>query len=135
MSLRIRQIVVAVHDLATTVAHFEQVLGIRVCYRDPLVETFGLENALMPIGDQFLEVVSPIRADTAAGRHLDRHGDSGYMLILQTDDLARAEARLERERVRIVWRAAYPDIRSVHLHHAALPRHSHELLRATPRPL
>jgi hypothetical protein len=116
MSLRIRQIVVAAQDLTATVAQFQSVLGVRVCYEDPEVEKFGLKNALMLIGDQFLEVVSPIRAHTAVGRHLDRHGDSGYMLILQTDDLARAEARLKQLSVRIVWRAAHPDIRSVHLH-------------------
>jgi hypothetical protein len=116
MSLRIRQIVLAARDLAATVAQFQDLLGIRVCYRDPEVEKFGLENALMAIGDQFLEVVSPIRADTAVGRHLDRHGDSGYMLILQTDDLARAQARLDQLSVRIVWRAAHPDIKAVHLH-------------------
>jgi hypothetical protein len=116
MSLRIRQIVLAARDLAATVAQFQALFGIRVCYRDPEVEKFGLENALMAIGDQFLEVVSPIRADTAVGRHLDRHGDSGYMLILQTDDLARAQARLDQLSVRIVWRAAHPDIKAVHLH-------------------
>src|SRR5580658_9809255 len=116
MSLRIRQVVVAANDLAKTVAQLQAALGIRVCYRDPEVEKFGLENALMPIGDQFLEVVSPIRANTAVGRHIERHGDSGYMLILQTDDLARAEARLERLSVRVVWRAAHPDIRAAHLH-------------------
>jgi len=116
MSLRIRQIVVAARDLAATVAQFQDLLDVRVCYRDPEVEKFGLENALMAIGDQFLEVVSPIRADTAVGRHLDRHGDCGYMLILQTDDLARAQARLDQLSVRIVWRAAHPDIKAVHLH-------------------
>jgi hypothetical protein len=116
MSLRIRQIVVAARDLAASVAQFQGVLGVQVCYRDPEVETFGLHNALMAIGDQFLEVVAPIRPNTAVGRHIDRHGDSGYMLILQTDDLARAETRLDQLSVRIVWRAAYPDIRSVHLH-------------------
>jgi hypothetical protein len=116
MSLRIRQIVVAARDLATTVAQLQDILSVRVCYRDPEVEKFGLENALMPIGDQFLEVVSPIRAHTAVGRHIDRHGDSGYMLILQTDDLARAQVRLDQQSVRIVWRAAHPNIRAVHLH-------------------
>jgi hypothetical protein len=116
MSLRIRQIVIAARDLAATVAQLQGLLRVRVCYRDPEVEKFGLENALMPIGDQFLEVVSPIRANTAVGRHIDRHGDSGYMLILQTDDLARAQARLDQLSVRIVWRAAHPDIKAVHLH-------------------
>ena len=116
MTLRIRQIVFAARDLASTVAEFERSLGLQVAYRDPLVAEFGLHNALLPIGDQFLEVVSPIRPDTAAGRHLDRHGDSAYMLILQTDDLSRDRARLERLGVRLVWQAEYPDIRAVHLH-------------------
>jgi hypothetical protein len=120
MSLRIRQIVVAARDLTTTVAHFESVLGVQVCYRDPEVGKFGLENALMAIGPesdaQFLEVVSPIQNNTAAGRHIDRHGDSGYMLILQTDDLKRDRARLDRLNVRIVWQANHPDVSAVHLH-------------------
>lgn len=116
MTLRIRQIVFAARNLEGTVAELERALRIRVAYRDPLVAEFGLQNALLPIGDQFLEVVSPLASDTAAGRHLDRHGDSAYMLILQTDDLDRDRARLERLGVRVVWEASYPDIRAVHLH-------------------
>ena len=116
MTMRIRQIVFAARDLAKTVAEFEARLGLRVAYRDPQVAEFGLQNALLPIGDQFLEVVSPTRDGTAAGRHLDRHGDSSYMLILQTDDLDGDRTRLERLGVRVVWQASYPDIRAVHLH-------------------
>jgi Glyoxalase-like domain len=116
MSLRIRQIVFAARNLAATVAQFETVLGLQVAYRDPGVGEFGLENAVMPIGDQFLEVVSPTRGGTPASRHLERHSDSSYMLIFQTDDLARERARFERLGVRLVWQSEYPDIRSVHLH-------------------
>ncbi len=116
MTLRIRQIVFAARELDKTVAAFEAALGLQVAYRDPQVAEFGLQNALLPIGDQFLEVVSPTRADTAAGRHLERHGDSAYMLILQTDDLDGDRARLDRLGVRVIWQANYPDIRAVHLH-------------------
>lgn len=116
MPLRIRQIVLAAHDLESTVQHACDTLGVRVCYRDPEVAKFGLANAMMPIGDQFLESVSPTRADTAASRHLDRHGDSAYMLILQTDDLDRERARLTQLGVRIVWESTHPDMRAVHLH-------------------
>ena len=114
--LRIRQIVFAARDLGDAVLRFEAELGLKVAYRDPEVAEFGLENALLPVGDQFLEVVSPIRADTAAGRHLDRHGDSSYMLILQTDDLERDRARVDRLGVRVIWEASYPDVRAMHLH-------------------
>jgi hypothetical protein len=120
MTLRIRQIVLAAHDLKATIAQLQSVLRVNVCYHDPDVGKFGLENALMTIGHdrgvQFLEVVSPIQENTAAGRHLERHGDSGYMLILQTDDLARDRARFEQLGVRIVWNATHPDISAVHLH-------------------
>lgn len=116
MSLRIRQIVIAAQDLEATVDELCQVLGVRVAYRDPEVAAFGLSNAMMTIGDQLLEVVSPMRDETAAGRHLDRHGDSPYMLILQTDDLARDRARIEDLGVRVVWEAQRTGIRAVHLH-------------------
>jgi catechol 2,3-dioxygenase-like lactoylglutathione lyase family enzyme len=116
MTLRIRQIVLAVHDLAATVSQFERELGLQVVYRDPQVGEFGLHNALMPVGDQFIEVLAPLRDDTAAGRHLARHGDSAYMLILQTDDLARDRARLDRLGVRVVWQSDYPDMCAAHLH-------------------
>ena len=114
--LRIRQIVFAATDLDAAVASFERELGLTVAYRDPLVAEFGLRNALMVLGDQFIEVVSPTRENTAAGRHIARHGDSAYMLILQTDDLDRDRARLTQLGVRLVWEHAYPDIRTVHLH-------------------
>src|SRR5215831_1596995 len=116
MSLRIRQIVFAARDLAKTIDQFQNALGIQVCYRDPNVGEFGLENALFTIGDQFLEIVSPVKDNTAAGRHLDRHGDSAYMLIFQTDDLDKDRARLKTLGVRLVWESSYPDICSVHLH-------------------
>ena len=116
MSLRIRQIVLAARDLQSAVEQAQDTLGLRVIYRDPGVAKFGLENALLQIGDQFLEIVSPTRADTAAGRHLDRHGDSAYMLILQTDDLARDRARVAQLGVRIVWESEHPDMRAIHLH-------------------
>lgn len=116
MTLRIRQIVLAARDLESTVEQLQKLFALQVAYRDPMVAEFGLHNALMPIGDHFLEVVSPTRAGTAAGRLLDRRGDSGYMLILQTDDFDRDRTRFDRLGVRIVWQAAYPDIRAAHLH-------------------
>jgi Glyoxalase-like domain len=116
MSLRIRQIVLAARDLDAILGDLQNVLGVQVAFRDPQVAEFGLHNAVMPIGDQFLEVVSPLRPGTAAGRLLERRGDSGYMILLQTDDLDRARARTERCGVRVVWSAAHPDIRAIHLH-------------------
>ena len=114
--LRIRQIVFAARDLANTVTQLSTGLGVKLVYRDPNVAEFGLQNALMAIGDQYIEVVSPTASETAVGRHLDRHGDSPYMLILQTDDLERDHERLAKLGVRVIWQADYPDMRARQLH-------------------
>lgn len=116
MSLRIRQIVLAASELHGAVQAFERELGLRVCYHDPEVAKFGLENAMLPVGDQFIEVLAPVRADSAVSRHLARNGDSAYMLILQTDDLDRDRDRLKQLGVRIVWESTLPDISAAHLH-------------------
>jgi len=92
-------------------------LGVEVCFRDPGVAEFGLVNALMPVGDQFIEVVSPQQDGTTAGRLLEkRGGDGGYMVIVQCDDLDRRRARLQELGVRVVWQHDRPDIRGTHLH-------------------
>jgi len=61
-------------ELEPVVADLEAVLGLAVAFRDPGVARFGLHNAVLPAGSQFVEVVSPTRMDTAGGRYLERRG-------------------------------------------------------------
>ena len=114
--LRIRQIVFVVRDLAASSRRLAELLALDPPFRDPGVAEFGIDNAVFAFGDQFVELVSPVRAGTAAGRHLDRRGEGGYMLILQTDAFDGARARLRALGVRTVWEKTLPDIRAMHLH-------------------
>lgn len=115
--MRLRQIALVARDLEPVVADLCAVLGIEVAFRDPGVRAFGLHNAVMPIGDTFLEVVSPVEPNTTAGRYLDRRGgDGGYMVILQCDDLDADRQRVAALGVRTVWQADLPGIRGTHLH-------------------
>ena len=65
MWLRLRQIAGVAEKLQPVEEELVDILGIKVCYRDPGVGYFGLENALFPIGDQLLEVVAPVKENTA----------------------------------------------------------------------
>jgi hypothetical protein len=114
--MRIRQIVFAAAELQAGAAKLGTLLGLDAPYRDLGVAEFGLDNAVFVFGDQFVEIVSPTRAGTTAGRLIERRGDCGYMLILQTDDFERELARFERLRVRRVWAKDLDDIRATHLH-------------------
>ena len=117
---RLRQAVLAARDLDATVARLREDYGLGEPYNDPNVAYFGLANAVFAIGDTFLEVVSPVRADAPAARQLDRHDADvcGYMAMLQVDDLARARARVQEAEVREVFEVDYDDIGEVHLHPA-----------------
>ena len=96
MWLRLRQIALVAHQLEPVLQDFHAVLGIEPAFRDPGVISFGLENAVMPVGNQFVEVVAPVRDGTAAGRYLDRRkGDGGYMVITQCDDHPPVKQRVE----------------------------------------
>jgi hypothetical protein len=93
--LRLRQIALVAQDLDAVVDQFRTHLGIEVAFNDPSVATFGLRNAVMPLGNQFVEVVSPTREGTAGGRYLERRaGDGGYMVILQADQHAERRQRI-----------------------------------------
>jgi hypothetical protein len=115
--IRLRQIAIVAAELDPAVDDLCRRLAVSVCFRDPGVSEFGLHNALMTVGDQFLEVVAPTQGGTTAGRLLDkRHGDGGYMAIFEVDDLDDRVEHLQRSGVRVVWGIDLPDIRGRHLH-------------------
>jgi hypothetical protein len=127
--IRLRQVALAAHQLDRAVDTLCADFGLRVCFRDPGVSAFGLHNALMTIGDQFLEVVAPDPRvgppeNTTVHRLLTKRGGgspdtvTGYMPIFEVDDLDTRERHLQERGVRIVWRGDFPTIRGRHLHPA-----------------
>jgi hypothetical protein len=109
--------VLVAEDLEDTLAQLGEAFGIEPAYRDPGVKVFGLVNAVLPVGDTFLEVVSPTRDDAPAARYRARHGgDGGYMVMVQSDDLSADRARMDALGVRIVWSGELDDIAGIHLH-------------------
>jgi catechol 2,3-dioxygenase-like lactoylglutathione lyase family enzyme len=115
--MRLRQIALVATDLAAARADISSVLGLDYAFDDPGVGKYGLRNAVFPIGDTFLEVVSPKEAGTTAGRLLEkRGGDGGYMVILQVDDLAQALARVKSAAARIADQRDQDGAAFTHIH-------------------
>lgn len=108
----------AAADLEAVASALRSELNLDEPFRDPGVGEFGLANVVFALGDCFLEVVSPIRPDTAAGRYLDRRGDGGYMVLFDIEDLQGARQRAAALDVRVVWQIDLPDISGTHLHPA-----------------
>ena len=115
--IRLRQIALVAHSLDQAIADISVALDVDVIYRDPGVGFFGLHNALFCIGDQFLEVVSPIQEGTTAGRLLDKlGGDGGYMALYEVDDVDARTDHVKSLGIRTVWEGTGDAIRGRHLH-------------------
>ena len=114
--VRLRQAVLVARDLEPSYERLRDALGLGEPFRDPGVGAFGLHNVVCALGEDFLEIVSPTQEGTAAGRHLERRGEGGYMLIFQLDDLAGARERAQALEVRTVWSIDLDDISASHLH-------------------
>lgn len=55
-----------------------------------------LTSVSVPLGGDIIEVVSPFRSYTPASRQLEKHGDGGYMIIMQTADANARRQYIER---------------------------------------
>jgi hypothetical protein len=117
--VRLRQAVWVAQELEPVASALRSALHLEEPFRDPGVGEFGLENTVFALGDCFLEVISPTREDTAAGRYLTRHGgDGGYMVIFDLEDLEGARSRALGLGVRVAWQIDLQDISGTHLHPA-----------------
>jgi hypothetical protein len=117
MWLRLKQLALVARNLPPIVEEMREVFGLEVGFRDPGVRVFGLENAIFPVTNQFIEVVSPIQDGTAGGRYLDRrNGDGGYMVILQCDDHAPRKKRVGELGIRKVMEQDEPEYKIMQLH-------------------
>ncbi|MFT5212223.1 MAG: hypothetical protein ACI9CE_003965 [Flavobacterium sp.] len=115
--MRLRQIALVATELEDTREQLFKLLGLKNDYADPGVAEFGLANSVMSIGDTFLEVVSPSKEGTTAGRLLTRReGDGGYMVLVQVPDLDFFTKRTNDLKVRKIWEVELDDTRAFHLH-------------------
>jgi hypothetical protein len=116
VNVRLRQVALVAPELDRAVTVLQGERGFPEPYRDPGVDVFGLENVVFALGDTFLEVVAPNRADTTCGRLLDKRGPGGYMAIFQLSDLGAARQRASDAGIRTVWQSDQTDIAGTHLH-------------------
>ena len=116
--MRLRQLVIAAREGERVAEDLAVVLGLGEAFPDPGVGAFGLKNAVFAMGDQFLEVVWPVAETAPAERFLQRNGDGGYMVILQTGDLKVLRARADASGIRRVWNTDHEKISATHFHPA-----------------
>ena len=100
MPTRLRQVALVTNNLEATLDTLTSALDAPVVERDPGVAAFGLHNGIIQLGDCFLEIVSPLPGinplETAGGRYLHKYGNSGYMVLMQVDNLHLVETKMSQ---------------------------------------
>lgn len=91
---RIDHVGVAVDDLDRALELYRDRYGLAEQHRET-VEQFGVEAALLGVGDGHVELLEPTSADSAVGRFLEKNGPGMHHVAYQTTDI---DATLERVR-------------------------------------
>jgi methylmalonyl-CoA/ethylmalonyl-CoA epimerase len=98
---KIEHIALAVSNLDEAIRFYEHVWGLKVTHRERVHEQ-GIEEAMLPLGDTFLQLVAPTDADSAVGKFLARRGEGLHHVAYEVDDLKAAMSKLERSGVNLV---------------------------------
>jgi hypothetical protein len=117
--LRLKQICLVAPDIEPAASDIASVMGLDICFRDPAVGAYGLENVLYPVDTTLLEVVAPTRPGTAAGRFLDKiQGHGGYMVIFTASDVERRREHAKAIGIRVAHTIEKPTFYGIQLHPA-----------------
>jgi methylmalonyl-CoA/ethylmalonyl-CoA epimerase len=98
---RIDHVGVAVKDLDEAVALYSERLGMPVQHRET-VEEQGVEAVLLGVGDSHVELLLPLRPETAVGRFLERNGPGLHHVAYGTDDIDSALAAVRDAGLRLI---------------------------------
>jgi len=101
---------VAVEDLDESIALYRDRFGMREQHRET-VEEFGVEAALLEIGDAHVELLTPIQSDSAVARFLERNGPGMHHVAYRTADIDAALEQMTKAGVRMIDEQARTGIR------------------------
>ncbi len=97
---RIHHVTLAVRDLEQARATFASLFGAEPDEgRD--IAAFSARQSDITIGEDMLQLVSPLEPDTPLTRFLDRRGEGFYNIALEVDNLDEAVAELAERGVRV----------------------------------
>jgi methylmalonyl-CoA/ethylmalonyl-CoA epimerase len=123
---KIEHVALAVADLEAAVAHYRDVWGIEVEHRER-VEDQGVEEAMLPLGESYLQLLGATGPDTTVGKFLERKGEGLHHIAYEVDDLEATLAELKAKGVKLIDEAPRKGGRG-HMVAFVHPKSNHGLL-------
>jgi methylmalonyl-CoA epimerase len=101
MFARIDHVGVAVEDLDAAIALHEATYGMELVHRETVAEQ-GVEAVLLDVGENHVELLRPLSADTPVGKFLAKRGPGLHHVAYQVQDIEAALSTLREQGVRLI---------------------------------
>lgn len=98
---RIDHVGYAVHDLDEAVRYHERLYGAEVAHRERM-DRDGVDEALLAVGDSYIQLLAPTREDSPVGRFLARNGPGVHHVGYGVADVTTTLEHLKELGVRVV---------------------------------
>ena len=106
---RIDHISVAVEDMETAIALYEESFGMELGLRET-VEEQGVDAALMNVGESHVELMAPTGPDTPVGKFIAKRGAGLHHVAYAVDDIDAALERIAAGGIELIDAKARPGI-------------------------
>jgi methylmalonyl-CoA epimerase len=106
----IDHVAIAVNDLEAAIDFYRSVFGAEVEHRE-VVESDGVEEALLKVADSYVQLLTPTRDDSPVAKYLANKGEGLHHVGYRVDDCAKALASVKDHGFRVIDEAPRPGSR------------------------
>lgn len=99
--LNLDHVAIAVHDLDAAIDAYRERYIVEPLYRET-VESQGVEEAMIPVGGSFIQLLQPLSDETPVGRFLSKNGEGLHHVAYAVLDIESALAHLVASGARLV---------------------------------
>jgi len=106
----IDHVAIAVRDLEAAIAYYRDTYGAEVEHRE-VVESDGVEEALIPVADSYVQLLTPVRDDSPVATYLEKRGEGLHHIGYRVASCAEALAAVKAGGHRVIDDAPRPGSR------------------------
>ena len=92
----IDHVAIAVRDLAAAIDYYQRAFGAEVEHRE-VVESDGVEEALLKVAESYIQLLTPIRDDSPVAKWMEKRGEGIHHIGYRVDDCAAALDRVKAQ--------------------------------------
>ncbi|MGD2100921.1 MAG: methylmalonyl-CoA epimerase [Acidimicrobiia bacterium] len=99
--LNLDHVAIAVHDLDASLEGYRERYRVEALYRE-VVESQGVEEAMIPVGGSFIQLLQPLDDETPVGRFLSKRGEGLHHIAYAVLSIESALEHLAAQGARLI---------------------------------